>query len=190
MFKFAKSFLRQPLLIGIFFFVKVIIIGDSNGSLIAYDALCLTNYLSDGISQEQFPVQNIDTHQSLPVTPSSAKLYVDKSPQYFITQRSYPFGSDNDTTRNQMLSTSDDQAKNLNMKDVQQEKQMTSSQWSGSMLSFRNDNLEFNVTHFFSFGSPLGLVLAYRKYATSTGTFLNQNLKMEKYLQNIFGFLS
>jgi hypothetical protein len=146
----------NPELIAKFVF-EVVLIGDSNGSLIAYDALCASNWIGDNLSG-QVSLKNTETSHSLPATPLT-KSNLEKS--QFATQLSHPGLRDNLDH-----SKTDEYIKNLIL--IEQEKMSTFSHSSGSMTSFRSDHFDFNVSNFFSFGSPLGLVLAFRKYTTST----------------------
>jgi hypothetical protein len=64
-----------------------------------------------------------------------------------------------------------------------------SSLQTNSINSFVTEHLEFNVSHFFSFGSLLGLLLAFRKYSNTPSTFNNYFLAIRinlKYNYSIF----
>ncbi|CAF1335849.1 unnamed protein product [Adineta steineri] len=133
---------------GKYFSGQVIIIGDANGAILAYDALCLNQGLEDTTSL-------YGDEGSTPRTPALSKRTMTN------TQH-----DNSDTTSIQ--STNRQTPKRTMTIDNPETSDSVSR--TGDNTRLRQENyglmLAFDVNEFFSFGSPLSLVLAYRKLLT------------------------
>lgn len=132
---------------------QIVIVGDSLGSLLVYDSLCvsgsLSNYSDDSStiassfksSQSQSKIANYSPSSKSPVANRNSDLM--PSPTISLVP------SDSSMKR---------VASNLSsINDVEYEQQVYNNHFS------TEEKLDFDVTHFFVFGSPLGLILAQRK---------------------------
>jgi len=179
---------------------QVVVIGDSLGSILVYDSLCKlesndvhTN--SDDMTCDSSPkivCDHSSTNKS--VNSKSSGLSVSKSPSPSTKrQQQQKENVKNSESNPNSNSSSNTQTLNVDNKDASI-KRNSSNLSSSSGIEFTVSNssahlapphhanlqhqqsqeikLDFDVSHFFIFGSPLGLVLTYRKTA-------NQNSKFE-----------
>ena len=178
---------------GNLFHGQVVLIGDSVGSLLVYDALCLSTSVFSNFdeSSSTSSVNNCSNdHNNNNISKNSEKRASHKtnstSPSPSPTLNRYPLININDT---HVDLTNHDQ---INKKPSQVQRCNSSlSNSSGIELnaspfltppsptltptlmksSFCEERLEFEATHFFVFGSPLGLVLASRKISNKSCKF-------------------
>jgi hypothetical protein len=184
-------------------------IGDSLGSLFAYDSLCQvgtssSNQNPDGLSTIE---RSASSSSFINMQPHKQKLShqeSDPSQQSLLSSDSSfkPSQANNKESGNPLISISDlsgnlvkldsDQPKmsdkTVNLKrfpsngstDYSLTSQTNSplllSPMSPNIPSFRCSNaeekLDFDVSHFFVFGSPLGLILAFRKMSKMNSKFM------------------
>ncbi|CAF1268379.1 unnamed protein product [Rotaria sordida] len=125
---------------------QVVIIGDANGAILAYDALCLNHTFEDTTSL-------YGEDASTPRTPALDKRTRKDSSETYSGQSSNRI-STKSTPTNDSVETNDN------------------SSYSSDSLRSRQENssiiLAFDVNEFFSFGSPLSLILAYRRMVTES----------------------
>ncbi|CAF3064701.1 unnamed protein product [Rotaria sp. Silwood2] len=131
---------------GKYFSGQVVIIGDANGAILAYDALCLNHTLEDTTSL-------YGEEGSTPRTPALSKRTIKDGNDTCSGQSSNRLNTKT-TLTNDNFETND----NLS--------------YSSDNLRARQENssatLTFDVNEFFSFGSPLSLILAYRQMVTDS----------------------
>ncbi|CAF1217175.1 unnamed protein product [Adineta ricciae] len=127
---------------------QVVVIGDANGAILAYDALCLNHNLDDTTSL-------YGEEGSTPRTPALSKR----------------------TMTSVQHDSSDSTSLHSSTRQIPKRAMTFDSPETGDSISRTGDNsrsrqeqyglvLAFNVNEFFSFGSPLSLILAYRKLLT------------------------
>lgn len=164
-------------------------IGDCLGSVLAYDALCInSDYFSSDSSTTQIPKEPLFIlNESVPITPVSTAsggrspfshsigktLSKPKSlnldiKNVFSTQKSsnsegyYPHSPgvfhEDISDANTDMSADDAIPKSPSIFS-----HLANGSSSCSVSSVISEKFEFNVSQFFTFGSPLGLVLAHRK---------------------------
>ncbi|CAF3708247.1 unnamed protein product [Rotaria sp. Silwood1] len=133
---------------GKYFSGQVIVIGDANGAILAYDALCLNHNFDDTTSL-------YGEDGSTPRTPALTKRIITS------TQN-----ENNDMTSVQ----SSNRTITKRITTIDNPDSGDSISRTGDNLRGKQDNyglmLIFNVNEFFSFGSPLSLILAYRRLLT------------------------
>ncbi|XP_028400349.1 protein retinal degeneration B-like isoform X2 [Dendronephthya gigantea] len=145
------------------FIGEVCIVGDCVGALLAYEAMC----------QEQWSIGSFETNPSNPASPISKqdrhfdnKLRIhDKSlrlscsdmdlrdaPDMDFPKRAYSVGNKNSSSLEDGLDSN--------------------SETYAVSVPFKVRKLEFDVSRFFAFGSPIGLVLLHKRLSafSSTGT--------------------
>ncbi|CAF3544607.1 unnamed protein product [Rotaria sp. Silwood1] len=128
---------------GKYFSGQVVIIGDANGALLAYDALCLNHSLEDATSL-------YGDESSTPRTPAFSKR-IGKD-------------SNNDTCSGQS-------SNRLNTKNTLTNDNFETNDNYDSLRTRQENStvtLAFDVNEFFSFGSPLSLILAFRRMVTDS----------------------
>ena len=135
--------------------------GDCVGALLAYEAMC----------QEQWSIGSFETNSSHPVSPTSkqddhmmknkrlSSSDIDiRSPQYDseleFPKKSYSIGSKKSASVDDGLDS-------------------TSETYS-VCTPFRVRKLEFDVSKFFAFGSPIGLVLLHKRLSGFSGKILRK----------------
>lgn len=178
---------------GNMFHGQVVLIGDSVGSLLVYDALCLNTISNFDESSSNSSVQNYSNdnnnnkvnHTNAPKKQESNKAN-STSPSPSPTISRYPLININDT--NADLIEHDQEASNSKKPNLVQRCNSSLSNSSGIEFNASpyltppsptltptlmksvscDERLEFDVNHFFVFGSPLGLVLAARKLSNKT----------------------
>jgi hypothetical protein len=125
---------------------QVILIGDANGAILAYDALCLNNNFDDTSS-----LYGDDT--TTPRTPALVKRIQNDN---------------NDNSSGQLTNRSS--TKRTITNDNSDTGDNTSRVGDNFRAKQENDGLilAFDVNEFFSFGSPLSLILAYRRMLTDS----------------------
>ncbi|CAF1223857.1 unnamed protein product, partial [Didymodactylos carnosus] len=116
---------------------QIVVIGDSNGAILAYDAMCLNRNLDDNTSL-------YGDDSSTPRTPG--------------TQKKLSNPADGDTVSIYSSTKYSSPTKNENSDSISR---------SGDNSRYAL-TLAFDVNEFFSFGSPLSLILAYRCLLTSS----------------------
>ncbi|UJR31517.1 hypothetical protein I4U23_019006 [Adineta vaga] len=127
---------------------QIVVIGDANGAILAYDALCLNQTLDDATSLYD---------GSIPRTPALSKR----------------------TLTNTQNDNSDSTSIHSSNRHTPKRAMTFDSPETGDTISRTGDNtrsrqehydlvLAFDVNEFFSFGSPLSLILAYRKLLTDS----------------------
>lgn len=150
-----QQFLNSP--DGHSFQGQVVIVGDSLGSLLVYDSLCVSgtysNYSDDSSTLASYKSSK---SQSKNATSSPSN----KSPS---TNRNSDF-LPSPTVNLKDKSISDNLIKRIpsnlsSINGIDFEPQTSNS------VFLTEERLEFDVTHFFVFGSPLGLILAQRNIA-------------------------
>ncbi|CAF1119442.1 unnamed protein product [Rotaria sordida] len=133
---------------GKYFSGQVIIIGDANGAILAYDALCLNHNLDDTTSL-------YGEDGSTPRTPGSSKRIITIA-QHENSDMTSVQSSNRPMTKRTTTIDNPDMSDNISR--------------TGDNIRGKPDSysliLTFNVNEFFSFGSPLSLILAYRKLLT------------------------
>ena len=172
---------------GCLFQGQVVIIGDSIGSLLVYDSLCQLNSTyanSEGLStsSSQSNLNQMYTKKlSQKSKKSSTKTTSTSSSPLLKRNETNPLINISnvhlDLDQSDLESSSativtqcgSSGADSLHGIDFSTTSYLTPLQSSGQASPFISinleDKLEFDVSHFFVFGSPLGLVLAYRKLA-------------------------
>ena len=132
------------------------IVGDCVGALLAYEAMC----------QEQWSIGSFDTNSSHPASPISKQ--------------------DDNAMKNKRLSNSDIDIRipqydpelefpkrsysTGNKKSASVEDGLDSTSETYSVCTpFRVRKLEFDVSKFFAFGSPIGLVLLHKRLSAFSG---------------------
>lgn len=170
----------------------MVIVGDSLGSLLVYDSLCQSTSSNSNCSDDsstlastaatslmnmaQAPSSGQNTTKSNMSVPSNlsrattSKRQDDLVTSPIINLNDKTFLGSNETSKNSFI-------KKRNASSVSSSSGIEFSATpyltpptTGHLTQYMNsplseDKLEFDVTHFFAFGSPLGLVLAYRNLA-------------------------
>jgi len=174
---------REFLVLNPAFHGQVIVIGDSIGALFVYDALCNSNIANTSYCDE---ISNASSMSNLANYKSSRKSQVSghslsaspdcgrKAPsdgnvngklKINVTESFKNFERCSSSGGDSCVSALDSTTSYLTPN-------VASSIIIGSTYiehsEMMEDRLEFDVTHFFVFGSPLGLVLTYRKLARKT----------------------
>ena len=125
----------------------MIFIGDGMGSILAFDAMCTVSRPDTLVSSP-----NLHVNPETPLTSPPFSLSIPISPSSphnsYQSQRSCPEYIFNSISSNQLNSLEDNSEENRKKPEY---------------LSLVSEQLEFNIAHFFSFGSLLGLLLASRK---------------------------
>ncbi len=144
--------------------------GDCIGALLAYEAMC----------QEQWSLGSFETNPYDPVSPVSkhdkhfdSKLRVCNDMKDPATQRIRSSISDTDIHGSQ-YDTDVDFPKRSNSMSNQKSASVEDGLDSGletyaASIPFRVRKLEFDVSKFFAFGSPIGLVLLHKKLSAFSG---------------------
>jgi membrane-associated phosphatidylinositol transfer protein len=144
----------------------VILIGDSIGSILAYDVLALESSYHSNLDSnnsststlESYPSSTSDFEKSLPPTPVHEKPFIS-------LQQHHSFKSE--TSSRPHISLND----SFIRKSHSLHRLSVFSQSAASLHLL--DCLDFKISHFFVFGSPLGLILAYRSYGNLKCKFLS-----------------
>ncbi|CAF3899528.1 unnamed protein product [Rotaria sp. Silwood2] len=147
---------------GKYFSGHVIVIGDANGAILAYDAVCLNHNFDDTTSL-------YGEDGSTPRTPALSKRIMTSAQQ-----------ENNDMTSVQSSNRpTGKRTTTIDNPDIGDSLSRT-----GDNIRGRQDScgfmLTFNVNEFFSFGSPLSLILAYRRLLTDNGSLSFSFLKVKK----------
>ncbi|CAF3635294.1 unnamed protein product [Rotaria socialis] len=133
---------------GKYFSGQIIVVGDANGAILAYDALCLNHSFDDAISL-------YGEDASTPRTPALSKRTIttlphDNSDTTAVQSANRPVPRRTMTIDNTDLSDSISRTGDNNRQKQDNYRLM----------------LTFDANEFFSFGSPLSLILAYRRLLT------------------------
>lgn len=184
---------------------QVVIVGDSVGSILVYDALCQSNnnningdesFHASSAGSSQLNIQQSPTTPQSPVSPTFSKSVHIPAPHSTgaspnVKRKEYPSINISDTTKNSDVNTT---STTINNSLALKRNGSTVSSSSGiefcaspfltpptfsnmlippfiSSASTYEERLDFDVTHFFVFGSPLGLILAYRRISNDNSNF-------------------
>lgn len=131
------------------------------GAILAFDAITYESFQNDAYSSSSGSLQQT----SLSSTPVGSQPLLINHKNIYAAQMSCPAGG---------LTINNISKQNQNMQ-IPEDDEMLMMKTSSSLISRalsidtnKLDRLEFAVTHFFSFGSLLGLLLAFRKYTNGS----------------------
>lgn len=166
---------------GTMFQGSIVLIGDSVGSLLVYDALCLNTAVFSNFDETSSTTSSVHNYRT-PMTKQFEKRSSTKtnssSPSPSPTLNRNPLININDTNADLVDNVIDNKVHRCNSS------LSNSSGLEFTMSSYLtppsptltptltkiayDERLDFDVTHFFVFGSPLGLILASRKLANKS----------------------
>ena len=147
--------------------------GDCLGALLAYEAMC----------QEQWSIGSFETNPSNPASPIS------KQDRHFdsklrIHDRSLRLSSSDMDLRDAQDMDFPKRANSVGNKSISsvEDGLDSNSETYAASIPFKVRKLEFDVSRFFAFGSPIGLVLLHKRLSTfssrGSGKLFKTNLRI------------